>query len=208
MAQHKGASTTYSLRKRPIQARAKATVEAILDAAARVLVEDGYARANTNLISECAGVSIGSLYEYFPGKEAIFAELRRRESLQHYSRLVAEPRPTNPRAALRHLVTTHIENVRGNLELYVALENEVPRFAIADVESAVLRDFVPISNAFLEENREMLRPHNNVEFITELLMRVVSATINDYALRSPEYLQQPELAEALIDLIGSYLLKD
>ena len=39
-------------------------------------------------------------------------------------------------------------------------------------------------------------------------MRVVSSTVNDYAMRSPEQLNRPELRDALIDLIGSYLLKD
>jgi AcrR family transcriptional regulator len=198
----------YQLRKRPTQARAIATVDAVLEAAARILVDTGYSSASTNAIAEQAGVSIGSLYEYFPSKEAIFAELRRREGLRHYQRLTQEPRPATPRAMLRHLVSTHIAYVRDNLELYVALETEVPRFAIEDVESAVLKDYVPLSNAFLEAHQSELRPRNDIAFITELLMRVLTASVNDYALRSPKFLDGPELTEALIDLIGSYLLKD
>jgi AcrR family transcriptional regulator len=48
-----------------------ATVEALVEAAARVLVEDGYAKASTNRIAKVAGVSVGSLYQYFPNKESL-----------------------------------------------------------------------------------------------------------------------------------------
>ena len=51
----------YALRKQPKQQRAKATVDAVLEASARVLVDVGYAKASTNLIAEKAGVGIGSL---------------------------------------------------------------------------------------------------------------------------------------------------
>ena len=60
----------YFMRKTPSQSRSMATVNAILAAAAQVLIEVGYGNANTNKIAERAGVGIGSLYEYFPGKES------------------------------------------------------------------------------------------------------------------------------------------
>lgn len=53
------------------------TVEAILEAAARILEADGMSALNTNLVAQTAGVSVGSLYQYFPSKEAIVAELIR-----------------------------------------------------------------------------------------------------------------------------------
>jgi AcrR family transcriptional regulator len=63
-------------RKMPRQARARATVDAILMAAAHLLRTEGRDRATTNWIAERAGVSIGSLFQYFPNKEAIWARLR------------------------------------------------------------------------------------------------------------------------------------
>ncbi|MGZ9810271.1 TetR/AcrR family transcriptional regulator [Pseudoroseicyclus sp. H15] len=66
-------------RKAPKQARARATYAAILEATARILVESGVERLNTNRIAEVAGVSIGTLYQYFPTKEAILTELVREE---------------------------------------------------------------------------------------------------------------------------------
>lgn len=62
-------------RRVPAQQRAVATVEAILAAAARVFVREGFAGATTNRIAERAGVSIGSLYEYFPNKDTILVAL-------------------------------------------------------------------------------------------------------------------------------------
>ena len=56
-------NTLYTLRKRPKQQRAKATVEAVLDAGARILVEVGYAKASTNLIAETAGIG-ASMYDW------------------------------------------------------------------------------------------------------------------------------------------------
>ncbi|MFT4712594.1 MAG: AcrR family transcriptional regulator [Candidatus Azotimanducaceae bacterium] len=202
------AKRRYQLRKQPSQPRSIATVNAVMEAAAQVLVESSYSAASTNVIAERAGVSIGSLYEYFHGKEGVFAELRRRESLKHYQTLTKEPHPRTPRAMLGHLVSTHVRYVRENHELYIALETEVPRYAVEDAEKLLLEDYVPLSNAFLALHRNQLRPRNDIAFVTELLMRVMSATVRDYALRSPEYLDGEELTEALINLIGNYLLID
>lgn len=62
-------------RKRPVQRRSRETVDAILTAAARVLEQRGYAGFNTNRVAERAGVSIGSVYQYFPDKDALLAAL-------------------------------------------------------------------------------------------------------------------------------------
>ncbi len=198
----------YALRKTPKQARAQATVEAVLDAGARILIDQGYAAANTNLIAETAGVSIGSLYEYFPGKEAIFAELRRREGLKTYAELLADPRPETPTAVLRHLVTTYVRRFRDHHQLLVALENEVPRYAIAEVEQAVKDDYFPLSDAFLSAHSNELRPTNAVPFVSEFLVRVVCSTVIDYAKYAPERLSDPELTETVIDMLERWLLKD
>lgn len=62
-------------RKTPRQARSAETVEAILEAGAELFADLGYARTTTNKIAARAGVSIGSLYQYFPGKDAVLARL-------------------------------------------------------------------------------------------------------------------------------------
>lgn len=66
-------------RKKPVQGRSRVTVEAIIEAAARLFVRDGYANTTTNRIAELAGVSVGSLYEYFPNKASILLALLTRQ---------------------------------------------------------------------------------------------------------------------------------
>ena len=67
-------------RKSPAQSRAVETVAAVLEAAARILEERGFAGYTTNAVALRAGVSIGSLYQYFPGKDAVTAALIERET--------------------------------------------------------------------------------------------------------------------------------
>lgn len=69
-------------RKMPKQARAQHTVAAILEATARILEEEGLEAANTNAIAARAGISIGSLYQYFGSKDAILAQLARDTELE------------------------------------------------------------------------------------------------------------------------------
>ena len=72
-------------RKRPRQARSRATVDAILEATAQVLVAEGYDKTSTNRVAERAGVSVGSVYQYFPNKEALVGEL-----VDRYSREIMD----------------------------------------------------------------------------------------------------------------------
>ena len=67
-------------RKRPFQARARHSVESIVEAAARILEEHGHGRFTTNAVAARAGVSIGTLYQYFPDKAAIVGALIERET--------------------------------------------------------------------------------------------------------------------------------
>jgi AcrR family transcriptional regulator len=77
-------------RKTAKQARAQATVDAIVEAAAQVFESLGYATATTNRIAERAGVSIGSLYQYFPNKDAILVALARRHLEQGMTMLAPQ----------------------------------------------------------------------------------------------------------------------
>jgi AcrR family transcriptional regulator len=69
-------------RKRPIQRRSQALVERVLDEATRIFDQDGYAASTTNRIADAAGISIGSLYQYFPNKDSILVALAERHVTQ------------------------------------------------------------------------------------------------------------------------------
>jgi AcrR family transcriptional regulator len=74
-------ASTLLPRKHPRQARATAMVELVLEAATRVLSSDSLAGFNTNRVAEVAGISVGSLYQYFPNKSSLIAALIEREQL-------------------------------------------------------------------------------------------------------------------------------
>jgi AcrR family transcriptional regulator len=73
------------MRKAPRQARSRATIDAMLDAAAHILGDRGWTGLTTNAVAETAGVSIGSLYQYFPNKLALIEAVRRR----HFDEVLA-----------------------------------------------------------------------------------------------------------------------
>lgn len=197
----------YLLRKEPNQRRSKATVNAVLEAGAQLLLTIGYDKASTNKIAEKAGVSIGSLYEYFPGKEAIFAEIRRRQD-QRYARLIqAEPVPATFRETLRLQISTYIKLTLANLDLHAALVRDVPKFATSAAESMLVAGFLEQSSTSVNSKAIKLRPQCDTAIALELTTRVLRSTIDDYALYAPEKLKQSAVTDQLLDLLERYLLQ-
>lgn len=112
-------------RKTPRQARSRATVEAILEAATRILDEEGLAGLTTNRVAERAGVSIGSLYQYYPSRDAILAELVRRMRLSMSAELLATieaARPLPLEAAVPMLLKAAMQQYEAAPRLTAALE--------------------------------------------------------------------------------------
>jgi AcrR family transcriptional regulator len=138
-------------RKKPVQRRSRETVDVLLRAAARVLVRRGYAGTTTNHIAAAAGVSIGSLYEYFPGKEAIVAALAGRHLDEAEALLGARlaeallQAPARPlEATLRALVSAMLALHADDPRLHRVLSEEVPRLPelrerVARLEDAGVR---------------------------------------------------------------------
>lgn len=117
------------MKKEPRQARSKATVSAIVEACARILAQQGYGALSTNEIAEVAGVSIGSVYEYFPGKEAIVAtmiqDLLERNLKKLHGELASKHNNDFDRA-MRHWIGTLFKLVQENREILRVLIFEVP----------------------------------------------------------------------------------
>lgn len=111
-------------RKAPRQARAAATIDTILEGAAHILRRDGLGGLTTNHIAERAGVSIGSLYQYFPGKDAILAELirRKRSVLLAAFQAVAADAALDLDGAIDGFVAAGIENQMADPVLSLALD--------------------------------------------------------------------------------------
>jgi AcrR family transcriptional regulator len=108
----------HSPRKAPRQGRAVATVDAIIEAAARIIEADGLDALTTNRIAEKAGVGIGSLYQYFPAREAILAALIARENASFAATMLATleatqetPLPETQRSLITTATTHQLSRV-------------------------------------------------------------------------------------------------
>src|ERR1700721_3167704 len=99
-----------SIRRVPRQDRAQVTVEAMLDAAIRLLKRSGVSYITTNRIAETAGVSIGSVYQYFPNKRAIFIALHERH-INQVDFVMQRRIMESENATLEALITSLIEGV-------------------------------------------------------------------------------------------------
>ncbi len=116
-------------RKWPRQARAKVTFDALLEALARLLAERPLAEITTNHIAARAGVSVGSLYEFFPNREAILAVLveRRLEALHaHVSEGLASVADREPWEAIRFVLARIVRRVTADRALFRVLLREAP----------------------------------------------------------------------------------
>lgn len=125
-------------RKQARQARARATEAAIVEAAARILEEDGASALTTNRIAERAGVSIGSLYQYFPDKRSVIAQLLRREraALLDDVRAVSNS-GGDPLAAVGALVDAALRHQFARPAMAMELERMEAELALDDEEIAL-----------------------------------------------------------------------
>ncbi|OAE97512.1 TetR family transcriptional regulator [Bradyrhizobium centrolobii] len=145
-------------RKNASQNRSRATVDALIEATARILVREGFEKASTNRIAELAGVSVGSLYQYFPSKEALVAAVIDRHN-QEIMRVVraalAETIELPIEKAVRRLVAVAIEAHRIDPKLHPVLAEQIPRTGqLKDVE-AFNREILSLVRAYLESRSEL-----------------------------------------------------
>lgn len=118
---------TERKRRSPTQGRAKATVEAILEAAFQILERDGVARLTTNLTAERAGVSIGTLYQYFSDRTEILAELGQRQAQAVRDRVAEIVFEAPERGAVRAIIQALMSGMTGSPATRVALSDALFR---------------------------------------------------------------------------------
>ena len=167
-------------RKKPVQPRAVETYAWILEAAAQILEGQGIGAFNTNLVAERAGVSIGSLYQYFPGKQALLVALMRREKARFSADAAAAQEASSGRAALAHLVAAAVRHQLERPELARLIDVEEARPEVRqEVESA--SDFRKLLRATLD--RPDLPPQPNPDRATDDLGDIVRLLVDAAGVR-------------------------
>jgi AcrR family transcriptional regulator len=194
----------HNLRRVPQQDRSRVMVTRILDAGERVLIAHGYDGASTNRIAEAAGISPGSLYQYFGNKDAIVAAVIDRYSDAIAARIAAqvsasvgEPAPQyvrNSIAALLDALDVHPQFLRAVIE-------HTPR---SGKISAFEQRIGELTIAYLTLNRARMRPGVTVGTASWMLVRVVEHLTIRYVLDRPA-ISRAEFLDEITRLALSYL---
>lgn len=202
-------------RKRPKQERSQATVEAILTATTHILTEDGYNQLTTNRVAERAGVSIGSLYQYFPNKEALIfalAEHHANEMMQlaqhHLEGLgVGEASlQENPSIleVLRQIIKAALAAHAVNPKLHRVLHEQIPHSeVIRRLDEATMEKML---RSFLVQRCDQLQP-KNLDLTAFIVERTIRALIHGVMIDRPELLKTGELEQELMAMLTAYLVK-
>lgn len=186
-------------RKNASQERSRATVEALIEATARILVREGFDKASTNRIAEVAGVSVGSLYQYFPGKEALVVaviERHNQEIMQVVRGALAEVIAQPVRKAVRRLVAVAIEAHRIDPKLHRVLAEQIPRTGRLENVEAFNREAHALFRDYLERHRDELRVAD-LDLAAFVCATSIEALAHTAVLHHPEVLSD-DAVEALI----------
>jgi len=197
-----------ALRKRPRQARSREMVESMIEAAARVLRRHGYARTTTNLVAEVAGVSVGSLYQYFPNKETLVAALHERHARELLGVLDAALAGAEKRSldeTVRALIRATIGAHLLDLDLHRVLEGEVPdldRFdGAADLDAAIVAKV----RGLLVAHRKRIAPPD-LDLAAQVVVRIVDSLVHMAVIESTRRLAgraiEQEIERAVLGYLG------
>ncbi len=199
-------TATSRSRRRPVQTRARQTVEAILDAVIRILKREGFDAVTTNRIAEVAGVSIGSLYQYFPDKRAIFAALHRRH-VEEVDRAIQTALIENAASSLDHLIRALVDAMidahTHDPELHELLMTEVPHRADGTVDFAMrLRGAFRLAIATRAGELSNGRDLDTTVFV---VTHMVDALCHGAATRRPTHLSLADAKREISAAVLAYL---
>lgn len=195
-----------SARKQPRQARSTQLVADILEAAVRVLVRDGAHRFTTARVAETAGISVGSLYQYFPNKEAILFRLQAeewRQTVDELGRILGDGE------------VAPLERLRTAVRVFFRSECDEAAFRSALEEAAPLYSEAPEAQAHAEEGRALMQrfmkdtlptaPARKRAFAADLIGTVMSSVGKSVSSQTRTRAEVDELAAAVSEMFCAYL---
>ncbi len=194
-------------RKIPTQDRARFTINAIIEATAHILREEGYSRLNTNYVATKAGISIGSLYQYFPNKETIIAELRR----QHFKKARDEMKKAYQRieglsfeAASRLLLESSIKVHQIDPELHRVISTQIPILNLSEDDNSS-HSVRKILEQFFYAHKDSLRPNLDIPLAAHISYQLVISVTHAAVIDEPELLNHPKFVDELLRMLLVYV---
>jgi AcrR family transcriptional regulator len=195
-------------RKSASQERSRLTVHAILEATARILIKEGYDRASTNRIAAAAGVSIGSLYQYFPSKEALVAavsERHSREVLELIRNALVKVAARPIEVAAREFVSVAIDAHRVNPRLHRVLAEQVPRIGRLENVEAINQNVYVLIRGYLDAHRDEIDVAD-LDVAAFICVTAVDALTHAAVLRRPDILTD-EKAEKFVEEVTNLVVR-
>lgn len=186
-------------RKKPGQARSTATVDAIFEATARILQDEGIAALNTNAIARLAGISIGTLYQYFADKKSILIALARRElDFTQRTTMDAMTRATlSAEEAIRDAVRALISGFGGRQRARKLL-----------IEALVANGLAgELARPVDEAMQAIAARHALAPVVTYVMTRAMIGTIRAAVMEQSPFLNTREFEDELVRLIGGYIAR-
>lgn len=196
-------------RKSPTQERARATVEAILEAAVDLFSSRGYARTSTNHIARRAGVSVGSLYQYFPNKDAVLTELLARHLAAVESAISGcLPLIRDPAVPLRDGMRRLLERLRevhdSDPRLSRAIEQQAGQMPVVPEGLAIYRRGHVASVTEILSTRPDVRPGNHA-LMAVVLSEIAEAVSGILVHGTPGRFGRDELLDEAVEAICRYV---
>jgi len=192
------ARTVENVRKTPRQPRARASVDFVLEAAAQVLEATGEAGFNTNAVAERAGVSIGTLYRYFPDKGAILRALAMRETEAHRQAVMAILADGSPGVARdRAMIRAFIGAFAGR--------SQARRIAVAALLAHADHGELAARFAAVEHGMTDAQGRSVSRIQAFVLGRAVQGVMRAAVLEGADFLLSREFEDELVRLGRTYL---
>lgn len=191
-------------RKQPLQKRSRETVAVILEAAARVLEARGLEGYNTNAIAERGGISVGSIYQYFPNKDVLTLALIarfERELLEAVGAAIAHTEGKSLRDSLRLIVRALLDVHAGRARLNRILETEEDRLRQLIPDVSAVRELGKTVASLLARHRAELGAAVDAATIDDLI--VIARAMVDAALQQD--LSRPAAERRVLRAIEGYL---
>lgn len=195
-----------SPRKAPRQQRSIATVDAIVQAMTRVLLKDGWEGASTNRVAAEAGVSVGSLYQYFPSKEALVLAVMEKHANAMTERMQArmmELAGASIEDAAREVTHLFIDNHRQNPKLHRVLIEQVPKVGALQKLRELNRLYEQMVLTFMEFHRDTLEV-KDLSTAAYILVQTCEALCHDAVCHRPELIANGTLEDQIVRLVIGY----
>lgn len=191
-----------SSRKQPKQARSASLVAAILEAAIQVLERDGAARFTTARVAEKAGVSVGSVYQYFPNKAAILFRLQADEWQQTTGMLVAilSDRTVPPLQRLRQLVHAFLRSECAEATMRTALADAAPLYRDAPEAQQIRASAEQTIQSYIEEVLPHAGPQRRV-LVRDLVKTTLGAVGKEFSATPRSEDEIVQFADAMADML-------